>query len=50
MDEKAYELVDDVSGLPNLMSNCCSGKVYAPTDEWARCLWCLEMCDVVEME
>lgn len=50
MDEKAYELIDDVMGAPNVMSNCCSDNVYAPTKEWARCMMCLEMCDVVEAE
>lgn len=31
----------------SLISKCCSGKVYSPTKEWARCLSCMEMCDTV---
>lgn len=31
-----------------IISDCCSAKVYAPTNDWAICLDCKEHCDVVE--
>ena len=33
-----------------LVSHCCSGKVYAPTDDWAMCSVCNNHCDIVETE
>ena len=31
------------------ISNCCSAKVFAPTDTWAICIDCKEPCGIVEM-
>ncbi len=49
-EEKAFELLEDVTAPHIIMSNCCSGRVYMPSDEWARCMTCLEMCDIVTIE
>jgi hypothetical protein len=31
-------------------SDCCDAKIYRPTSEWARCLECGKMCDVIESD
>lgn len=49
-EEKAHELVEDVTAADNIISSCCAGKVYAPSDEWAKCLTCFEYCDIITLE
>ena len=49
-EEKVHGLIEDVTAPTNMMSNCCSGRVYAPSDEWAQCLTCFEYCEVVTFE
>jgi hypothetical protein len=49
-EEKARELLSDVTAPTNMMSNCCSGRLYMPTDEWSQCMTCMEYCEVVTFE
>jgi len=39
--DEAMDKVNDVVSS-DLMSSCCSAKVYNPTDEWAICMDCKE--------
>ena len=46
LSEKQREYILDVT-TSDKVSNCCSAKVYAPTDEWTQCMDCKEYCDAV---
>lgn len=47
--EKQEELIDDVMAQ-QVVSNCCSAKVYSPNNEWYQCMECKEYCDPVSEE
>lgn len=49
-EDKKHELIEDVLAPRDFVSNCCSGRVYSPSGEWAQCLTCFEYCEAVMEE